>query len=187
MKRSSICGFLVALFFLSGIIFSGGILAQQQEPAKPGPEHEILKEMEGTWDCVMTMIGTPADAPPSKGTSVYKMECGGLWLTSTFQGNFGELKFEGRGIDGYDQTKKKYTGIWVDSMATTPMFFEGDYDAKTKTLKMSSDYPGPDGKPAKYKTLSTFKDKDHHTFKMFLVGEGGKEDLILTIEYTRKK
>ena len=182
MKRSSIPALLVTLALLSR-----AATAQEPELSKPGPEHAVLKEMEGTWDAVMTMPGAPKDAPASKGKAVYKMELGGLWLTSTFEGDFGGAKFEGRGIDGYDQFKKKYTGVWVDSMSSTPMFFEGARDEKTKVLTMTTEHPGPDGKMAKWKTQSSSKDKDHHTFKMFLIGEGGKGEEMFTIEYTRKK
>ena len=127
-------------FFLAAVFFAFTVLSQvtfgQEQPpsAKPGPEHDILKEMVGIWDAVMLMPGTPKDAPAGKAKSVYKMECGGLWLTSTFDGEFGGAKFEGRGIDGYDQFKKKYTGVWVDSMSSTPMVFEGTRDEKTKVL-----------------------------------------------------
>jgi hypothetical protein len=179
-------------FFCLAAVFAFTVLSQvafaqeQPPPAKPGPEHDILKEMVGTWDAVLQMTGTPKEAA-SKGKSVYKMECGGLWLTSTFEGDFAGAKFEGRGIDGYDQFKKKYTGVWIDSMSSTPMFFEGTRDEKTKVLTMTTEHPGPDGKLAKWKTQSSSKDKDHHTFKMFLVGEGGKDEEMFTIEYTRKK
>ncbi len=183
MKRFFFLAAVFAFTVLSQVTF-----AQEQPPtAKPGPEHDILKEMVGIWDAVMLMPGTPKDAPAGKAKSVYKMECGGLWLTSTFDGEFAGAKFEGRGIDGYDQFKKKYTGVWVDSMSSTPMFFEGTRDEKTKILTMTTEHPGPDGKMAKWKTQSSSKDKDHHTFKMFMIGEGGKDEEMFTIEYTRKK
>src|SRR5688572_27736968 len=76
-----------------------------QEGAKPGPEHEQLKKLEGTWDTVMKF--GPME---SKGTCVYKMELGGLWLSATFEGNIGGEKFTGKGYDTYDAAKKKYVG-----------------------------------------------------------------------------
>ena len=181
MKR--ILSVAVATFLFAQVSF-----AQEQPPApQPGPEHEVLKDMEGTWDTVMTMAGAPKDAPASKGKSVSKMEVGGLWLTSKFEGDFAGAKFEGRGIDGYDQTKKKYTAVWVDSMTTTPLILEGTYDAKTKALTMIGDFSGPDGKPAKFKIKSVIKDKDHHTSTMSMIGEDQKEQEMFSIEYARKK
>src|SRR5215207_4827332 len=94
-----------------------------QEPVRPGPEHERLKQLAGTWDTTMTYGGMA-----SKGTCVYKMEVGGLWLTSAFEGEFAGEEFSGRGLDSYDAGKKKYVGVWVDSMITTPMLMEGTYD-----------------------------------------------------------
>ena len=101
-------------------------LSQAQEFPKPGPEHEQLKELEGTWDAVMEMGGQK-----SKATATYKSICGGMWMQSDFQGDLGGIKFQGHGLDGYDLTKKKHVGVWVDSMSSAPMHFEGNYDPKT--------------------------------------------------------
>lgn len=159
------------------------MIARSQELPNAGPEHEVLKEMTGTWDSVMKFEGQP----DSKGKMTYKMECGGLWLTSNYEGDFGGAPFQGKGLDSYDAKKKKYVSVWVDSMSTTPMLFEGDYDKAKKTLTMFSEYPGPDGKPAKYKSATTRKDNDHYVFQMFITAAGAEETLMMTIEYTRRK
>ena len=170
------------------LLLSQVSLAQEAPPApKPGPERDVLKAMEGTWDAVMTMAGAQKDAPASKGTSISKMEVGGLWMTTKYEGDFAGAKFEGRGIDGYDTAKKKYTGIWVDSMTTSPLILEGNYDARTKTMTMIGDFAGPDGKPAKFKIKSVIKDKDHHTSTMSMIGEDKMEQEMFSIEYSRAK
>ncbi len=115
-----------------------------QEPAKPGPEHEMLKKHEGTWDTTMTMGGAE-----SKGVATYKMELGGLWLVSTFEGEIAGTKFSGKGLDSYDANKKKYVGVWVDSMSASPMTLEGTFDKEKKTLTMAGEGPGMDGKTEK--------------------------------------
>jgi hypothetical protein len=153
-----------------------------QEPAKPGPEHELLKQTEGTWDAIFK--GGPPDA---KAVSVSKMGCGGLWLMTDFSGAIEGMPFQGHGVDGFDQDKKKYISIWVDSMTATPMIFEGTYDEKTKTMTQIADGKGPDGKPAKWKSVTKHTDKDHHVFTMAVVGPDGGDNVMLTIEYTRRK
>ncbi|MFN0053904.1 MAG: DUF1579 domain-containing protein [Planctomycetales bacterium] len=157
-------------------------VSRAQEPPKPGPEHERLKEMVGTWDAVIEMEGQK-----SKGSATYKLVGGGMWLVSDFQGDFGGLPFEGHGVDGFDLRKKKYVSVWVDSMESSPLRLEGTYDAKTKMLTMSGESFAPDGSPMKLKTTTQTKDKDHSTFKMFMVLPDGKDQLMMTIEYTRKK
>jgi hypothetical protein len=153
-----------------------------QEPPKPGPEFDHLKNLVGTWDAAIKFSGGE-----SKGTMTYKMELGGLWLVGAFEGEFGGQKFEGRGLDSFDNGKKKYVSVWVDSMTTTPMITEGTYDKDSKTMTMAGESPGQDGKPTKVKTITTVKDKDHLEFVMFMGGKEGKGEEMMTINYTRKK
>lgn len=153
-----------------------------QAPPAPGPEHEILKKMEGTWTAKVKMGDNESPA-----TVTYKLECGGLWLVSDFRADFGDMKFQGRGMDGYDPDKKKYVSVWVDSMSARPMFLEGTFDKEKKTLTMTGEGPGPDGKPAKQKMVTQHTDDDHHVFTMYVTGADGQEVKMMTIEYTRKK
>jgi hypothetical protein len=149
-----------------------------QEPPKPGPEHEHFKKYVGTWEATMKMGG--AD---SKGTSTYKMDLGGLWLSSTFEGEVFGTKFQGKGMDTYDTTKKKYVALWCDSMSTSPMIMEGAMDDK-KVLTLTGDSPGPDGKPIKAKSVTEWKSDDHFVFHMYM---GDVKEPAFTIEYKRKK
>jgi hypothetical protein len=153
-----------------------------QEYPKPGPEHEKIKELEGTWDAVMDMGGQK-----SKATAVYKSICNGMWMESNFEGDIGGSKFQGHGLDGYNLQKKKYVGIWVDSMSSAPLHFEGEYDTKSKLLVMIGESVGPDGKPHKFKNTTETKDKDHFIFKMHMVDSEGKETLVFSIDYMRHK
>jgi hypothetical protein len=150
-----------------------------QPPAPPGPELDVLKKMVGTWDATMKFEGAE-----SKGTCVYKMDVGGLWLASTFEGDFGGTKFSGRGFDSYDPMKKKYVGVWLDSMMPHAMTMEGTYDAAKKTMTMEGSAPGPDGKVEKMKAVSAMPDVDTIDFKMYM-GDGKQP--AFTILYKRKK
>ncbi len=164
------------------LLFGSSAWAQQPDFPKPGPEHELLKKMEGTWDCVIKGAGGD-----SKGKMVYKMELGGLWLVSSFEGDVFGSKFSGKGMDTYDQTKKKYCSAWFDSMSTTPMLFEGAYDKAKKTLTLFAEGPTPDGKTGKFKSTTEIKSDNEMVFKMALVGPDGKDNVMMTIEYKRKK
>lgn len=167
-----LCGVAMAALLVSPAV-------RAQEAPKPGPEHVLLKKMEGTWDATMKIMGGE-----SKGTMVYKMDLGGLWLTSTFDGEFGGLKFSGRGFDTFDAAKKKYVGVWVDSMSTAPMTMEGAFDKEKNELTMNGQGPGMDGKTTKYKTVTHFKDNDNVVFDMYM---GDDKEPSFTITYKRKK
>jgi hypothetical protein len=167
------------------LIAVSSVSAQQSSPPPPtpGPEHARLKKLEGTWDAVMT---TP-DGKKSKGEMIYKMECGGLWLTSDYKGEHEGKPFHGKGFDSYDPASKKIVGIWVDSMITTPLRVEGTYDEKTKTSTCTGECNGPDGKPMKMKMVTKTIDDNHETFEMYMIGPDGKETKGAVIEYTRRK
>lgn len=160
-----------------------GVTSFAQEPQTPGPEHAHLEKMVGTWDTVMEMGGQK-----SKGTATYKSVCGGMWISSDFETELAGTPYRGHGMDGYDQKKKKYIGYWFDSMTSSPMTMEGNFDADHKALTMTGSSPGPDGKPQKFRTTTEIQGTDRMTFKMFMVAAAdGKEEQSFTIEYTRRK
>ena len=67
------------------------------------------------------------------------------------------------------------------------MIFEGNYDATGKILEMISQAPGPDGKPATWRSVTTWKSADEHTFEMFLKSEGAAEQSMMVVTYRRAK
>ena len=163
------------------LVFSRvGVLAQPPAP-KPGPEIEKLKQLEGTWDT--TIHGKEGE---SKGTATYKMGLGGLWLRETFTADFAGKKFEGRGLMSYDSANKKYVGVWVDSMATVPMLYEGNFDKSGKIMTTTGTMPMPDGKTAKVTMTSERKDADNMIFTMSMPGPDGKSLEAFKITYKRK-
>lgn len=150
-----------------------------QAPQSPGKEHEELKALEGQWDATMKM----PDGSEVKAESEYKMTCEGMWLESEFRGDFGGLKFQGKGLDGYDAMKKQYVSIWVDSMSGSPMVMTGKKEGKITT--MMGEGPGPSG-VAKYKTVTNQESNDKMMFQMFTIADG-KETEVMNVTYTRKK
>lgn len=173
MKLFSYCVAILLLVGASAQVFGQGATA--------GKEHEWLKENEGEWDLKMEVGG--AQAPV--GTCTYKMTMGGLWLVCDVQMDMEGTKFTGHGIDGYDPAKKKYIAIWTDSMSAAPIICEGDLSADKKTLTMTGKGPSPTGEIAEIKMVTEYKDKDHHTFKMWMGDTKGEP--MMTLLYTRKK
>src|SRR5262249_54225235 len=136
-------GWLWLIVWLASLVSCAAVQAQAT-PTKPGPEHDRLKQLVGTWETSMK-----AGDEESKGTSTIKMELGGLWLVEEFKGQFAGGPFQGKGMTTYDTTKKKYVLFWFDSMSTSTLIAEGDYDKDTKTQTLTGEMPGPDGKKQK--------------------------------------
>ena len=152
---------------------------QAQEFAKPGPEHQLLKAREGTWDTLLK-----ANDMEFKGTVTFKMELGGLWLAGSLESDLGGQKFYGKSMDTYDGAKKKYLSVWFDSMGTTPLMMEGSYDKDKKTLTMVGKGPGKDGKETTWRSVSQMPDNDTVLMSMY-VGDG--KEPMFTVTYKRKK
>jgi hypothetical protein len=153
--------------------------ARGQEMPKPGPEHKVLKALEGTWDTTMK-----AGGKETKGKITYKMELGGMWLVGALEGELFGAKFTGKSLESYNAAKKKYVSVWVDSMAGAPVLMEGTYDKEKKTMTMSGEGPGMEGKTTKYKSVT--KMLDANTLEMSMWAGDGKEPAF-TVTYKRRK
>ena len=182
----------VALAAVLGVAFLAGLAAAQQgaPPApKPGPEHMVFKQDEGTWDAVVEMFMAPA-APPmtSKGAETNVMGCGGLCLISDFKGEMAPGQpFHGHGTTAWDPAKKKYVGTWTDSMSTGIAMSEGTYDAAAKTMTGTMEGLDASGKVAKMKSVVEYKDADSRVFTMYMTGPDGKEVPGMRITYKKRK
>ena len=137
-----------------------------------------MKRLVGTWN---------AETESGKGTMIYKMGLGGLWLIGDFEGEFGGMKFQGKGLDTYDSATKKYRSVWVDSFSTAPRIMEGNLDKDHKVMTMTGEGRGLDDKSAKFKSITEIKDADTVNFSLFIVGKDGKEQPMVNITYKRKK
>jgi hypothetical protein len=154
-------------------------LSAKPEPAKVGPEDELLQKMVGTWDLTMKAGGAE-----SKGTAVYKMDLGGRWLSSSLELDLFGSKFQGKGMDTYDSAKKMCVSVWFDSTAPAPIVMEGTFDKEKKILTLTGTGQGQDGKMRKYKSLTAMPDADTIEFTMY---SGEEKDPMFTITYKRKK
>jgi Protein of unknown function (DUF1579) len=177
---------------LMGLCVVASILstpAMAQGPVAPTAEHKIFASEEGTWDATVKSFegGPNAEPAVSKGTEVNTLLPGGLWLVSKFEGEFGGVKFEGRGQFGYDPNKKKYIGTWIDSMVPTLSVLEGEYDDKTKTMTYVGEGTGPDGK-TKYmqRMVTTTKADGSRVFTLYMKVDKDEMKLV-EISYTKRK
>ena len=170
----------LALAVTLGItVLAGRAAAQQGMPMpKPGPEHMVFKQDEGTWDAVVEMFMAPG-APPmtSKGVETSVVGCGGLCLITDFKGEMGPGQpFSGHGTSAWDPAKKKYVGSWTDSMSSG-IAMSG----------RSSGTGSASGKVAKMKSVVEYKGADSRVFTMYMTGPDGKDVLGMRITYTKRK
>lgn len=154
--------------------------------ARPGPAHELIARTAGTWKVVMRSWMDPSAAPMvSEGVEEGEMIFGGRYLKSSFKGETFGGAFEGLGLLGYDNLKQKYVGIWLDSMSTGMMDYEGQYDPATRELVCHGDFvDAATGETRTAKLITRFLD-DHHVFEMWGPGPTGEMVKWMEMTYTR--
>lgn len=162
------------------------MMAEMEKAAAPGPEHKALAESVGSWTANSKMYMEPGKPPmESSGTEKVEPVLGGRFIQMKFSGNMMGKPFEGMGMEGYDNIKKKWVMTWADSMGTMIIYAEGTGDAKSRTF--TGEETMPNGQKRPFKWVSRIDSKDKHTMEMFAPGPDGKEMKEMEIVYTRAK
>jgi hypothetical protein len=180
---------ILTLLLTSGVANAADVDAQMAEMMKyatPGPQHEQLKTMVGTWNAtVKSWTGTP-EPTVSKGVMKSQMTLGGRLLESDYKGEWAGQPFDGFGLTGYDLKEGKLKSFWTDTMSTAWMVMDGDVSADGKELTSSGTMDGMDGKPMPVRTVTKIESADKHVYTMYGT-VAGQEMPIMEITYTRKK
>jgi hypothetical protein len=165
---------------------SQAMMAAMMKAATPGDAHKKLSPMVGTFDTRVTMFMPGAPSMQSSGVSVNKWVLGDRFIQQSFEGNFMGMPFSGLGFTGYDNTKGKYVGVWMDNMGTAMMVSTGT--ATGKTMRFTSNMENVmTGKMETIDETVTVIDDDHHTMEMWGPGPDGKAMKTMEISYSRKK
>jgi len=129
-----------------------------------------------------------APASESEGTTDSKMIMGGRYLIEHTKGSYNGEDFEGAGVTGYDNIKKKFVGFWIDNFGTGFVQSEGTLDPKTNTINYTLE--APDVMQGKYITSrSTERTIDDNSYVMVMYSKdpSGKEFKAMELRYTRVK
>ncbi len=164
------------------------MMAKWMEFATPNENHKALEQLVGNWDTsVKTWMPGKETAEESTGTSSVQWILGGRFIQQTFTGTHMGQPFEGIGITGYDNQKKKYQSTWMDNMGTGMMTATMNYDAATKTFSEEGSFSCPmKGGDLNYSAAIKIIDETHHSYEMFTTDEAGTESKMMEIQYTKK-
>lgn len=180
MMQVLLCGALVSAFLLLG---ASSPPSQDAAPALPPLPKELarLDAWVGTWDAEVSMMGQTWN-----GVETCRVECGGRWLTSNFEGEFMGMPFQGKGLTGFDEARASFAGVWVDSTGG-PMttYADGRFSKDGKVFTAQADGLGRDGKPERCEHVTTFVDARTRTFEIVRV-DGGKREPQMSIRYTKR-
>jgi hypothetical protein len=159
-----------------------------KEYATPNENHKVLDAFVGNWDYTVKWWSSPNSQPEiSRGTSEVKWIMGGRFLEQTSKGTSKVQPFEGMGITGYDNAKKKYVSMWIDNMGTGIMTSEGEYDISTKTFVQKGTFTQPKMGETPFRDVTKIIADDNLVYELYTKDKDWKEYKVLEINYTRKK
>ena len=163
-------------------------MAEWQMVNQKGPEHAHFAKMAGAWKTEMKMWMAPETEPMiAPGTAEFRLILDGRYVEEKYVCGFMGQPFEGRGYEGYDQVKKKYVSVWMDSMSTWPSIARGNRDESGKNVMKGTMYDvlTPGGRP--YKHVSWEEDEDTMHAEMFDTLPDGTEWMVMKMTYRRKE
>jgi len=161
------------------------MMAAAMKTASPGPQHQaIAKAMSGTWKTTTKSWMGP-EPTITEGKSVLAPILGGRFVQEQHVGTLFGGPFEGVGLYGYDNAKKAYTNVWMDSFSTGIILSTGTMDASGKVLTLHGSYDDPmTGKEQTMRLVS--KQVDDNTRLLEMYGEyDGKEMKMSEVTYKR--
>jgi len=167
------------------------MMKKMAELSTPGAMHKKLDFMTGSWNVKSSYWMMPGDQTPTttSGSAEFKWMLGGRFLMEDYKGEFMGKPMTGMGINGYDNLRKKYSGVWIDDMGTVISTMDGNFDQSGKILTLYGKWDEPTtgefDKNVAYVTKLVNDDK--FIFEIHDLSIGGKDTKIAEMEYTRKK
>ncbi|HSS20415.1 MAG TPA: DUF1579 family protein [Pyrinomonadaceae bacterium] len=151
------------------------------------PETQRLRFREGVWNVTMEFQPTPRSEKMSM-TGVQTNKLSGPWLTSDLEATMNGRPFLGHGVNGYDPSKGKYVGIWVDSTRNYITRVEGTYDASGKIFTTTSMEKDARGANVPLTEVTETVDDNTEITTLWVPGEKkGEKFARIKLTYTRRK
>jgi hypothetical protein len=156
--------------------------------ATPGEPHKLFASLSGSWTTTIKEWMEPGKPPmESTGSAEMKMLLDGRYLQQEFTGDMMGHPYSGVGISAYDNLRKRYVTIWIDTMGTGVFTMEGTASADGKTITLKGQHAEPGGGHMTHRAVWKIVDSNTQTFDMYGTHGHGKEMKMLEINYTRKQ
>lgn len=105
----------------------------------PTTQHAELVKGAGEWTGTLTLY-TP-EGPQTVPATETVEAVGGLWIQSRFTCDFMGMPYLGTGCVGYDPSRGRYVGNWIDNVSAFFAWMEGDVDSSGRLVMR---WLGPD-------------------------------------------
>lgn len=161
------------------------VSAQNDNDSETLEQHARLAEMSGVWD-VEILMTTPDEKTSSTGVETVRM-VGDFWSVSDLEFEYMGVPTIGHGTLGFDASKDKYVGTWVESTNPYMSTMEGEYDEENKAIVFLMQSKDPSGASADFRITMASQDETHRTFKLELKIDEDQFIEMLEMKYTKRE
>ena len=163
-------------------------MAAMMKYSNPGPEHGVLRQLEGDWDQqVKWRMGPDKPWMTSKSECENEFVLGGRYIQQNIESEEEDgFKYKAIAYIGYDNYKKKYVATWIDNMSTMIGSGEGAYEPTTRTFTFHGTIPDFEtGRNKYYRSVLTIHHKDVMTEQVYEPDHAGNEFMSVETHYKR--
>ena len=195
---------LVSCTCLALVVFASRGIAEDKKPhtqmdpqammeayarlAAPGEPHKLFSSSAGRWTTKTKSWMEPGKPPmESTGSADMKMLLGGRFLQQEFTGEMMGQPYSGIGTTAYDNLRKTYVSMWIDTMSTGIFVMEGTASDDGKTITLAGQHDEPGGGHMTHRAVWKIVDNNTQTFDMYGTETGGQEMKVMEIIYTRNR
>jgi hypothetical protein len=173
--------FIAAIF-----LFNCQIDAQEGFP-QPQEQHEWLQQFIGEWTTTSKSVAGDGQPQVEGKGSVRSEKLGEMWVINHMTAEMGPTSVKAILTLGYDSTKKKFVGTWVDSMMGHLWVYDGELDETGKKLMLTAEGPNfmTGSGTAKYRDNYEFKSADLVAITSEALNEDGEWVTYMTGEMRR--
>ena len=152
----------------------------------------VLARLLGDWYYTAAFWAVPGVEPQrTKGKIGNEMILDGRFLSSTVLGSWNiggyDVPVKGQGFIGYDNGKKSFTSVWIDTMTTGVMIGAGTYDKKANAIKETGWFTNPlNGAEERFRSELQFTSADEYKRTIFAIDKSGKESKLMEFDYSKR-
>lgn len=151
--------------------------------ATPNKHHSFLETLSGEWKTSTSVMKMPAE----NGVATSKMILGNRFLEISWEGPFMGIPTSGKITVGYDNYKKKYIGMFIDTSRTSMLTAEGMLDQSKSILSlwgtMDEWMTDEHDKPIMYRCKAI--DQNHFVLELHDLGIIPGDTEVVTMHFNR--
>jgi hypothetical protein len=142
-------------------------IARHITATRPGPEHQWLDPLVGSWKTDVTWYAPPSPPAHLKGTTENRWILGGRFLLSEGAVGEGASIVEGMTIYGYDTRERRFSAVGLNNLNVRTSQLSGIYDPVERSFLLTGKVNQEAGGFVVYRHVLKIYGPDRYTLSVF--------------------